>query len=124
MPGESVVAAVHRYTEGNPLFVGEVVRLLAAEGRLGRIDEPAGLQLAIPEGIREVIGRRVARLPGQCAKVIGLASMFGREFSLPLLERLCGVPAGELLDILDEASSPGWWPRFPARPGGCGSPTH
>ena len=41
-----------------------------------------------------VIGRRVARLPGQCAKVISLASMFGREFSLPLLERLCGVPAG------------------------------
>ncbi len=39
IPGEGVVAAVHRYTEGNPLFVGEVVRLLAAEGRLARIDD-------------------------------------------------------------------------------------
>jgi eukaryotic-like serine/threonine-protein kinase len=50
MPGEGVVAAVHRYTEGNPLFVGEVVRLLAAEGRLEPMDDPAGLRLAIPEG--------------------------------------------------------------------------
>ena len=56
--GDSVVAAVHRYTEGNPLFVGEVVRLLAAEGQLERIDVPAGLRLAIPEGVREVVGRR------------------------------------------------------------------
>src|SRR5262249_49166438 len=45
MPGEGVVAAVHRYTEGNPLFVGEVVRLLGAEGRPGRTREPARLPL-------------------------------------------------------------------------------
>ena len=117
MPGESVAAAVHRYTEGNPLFVGEVVRLLAAEGRLGRIDDPATLRLAIPEGIRGVIGRRVARLPGQCARVVSLASIFGREFSLPLLERLCGVPAGELLDVLDESLAARMVAEVPGAPG-------
>ena len=40
-PGGSAAelsATVHAETEGNPLFVGEIVRLLAAEGRLG---EPA-----------------------------------------------------------------------------------
>src|SRR5262249_46738691 len=51
VPREGVVAAVHRGTEGNPLFVGEVARLLAAEGRLERAADPAGLGLAIPEGI-------------------------------------------------------------------------
>ena len=117
MPGDSVVAAVHRYTDGNPLFVGEVVRLLAAEGRLGRIDDPAGLRLAIPEGIREVIGRRVARLPEQCAKVISLASIFGREFSLPVLERLGSVPAGELLDLLDESIAARLVAEVPGAPG-------
>jgi tetratricopeptide (TPR) repeat protein len=115
--GDSVVAAVHRYTEGNPLFVGEAVRLLAAEGRLERIDDPSGLRLAIPEGIREVIGRRVARLPEECGRILGLASVFGREFSLPPLERLSGVPAGELLDILHESIAARVVAEIPGAPG-------
>src|SRR6266542_2725740 len=114
---DSVAVAVHRYTEGNPLFVGEVVRLLAAEGRLERIDDPAGLRLAIPEGIREVIGRRVARLPEQCGRVLGLASMFGRDFSLHALEQLSGVSAGELLDILDDGIAAGMVAEVPGAPG-------
>jgi tetratricopeptide (TPR) repeat protein len=115
--GEGVVAAVHRYTEGNPLFVGEVVRLLAAEGRLDRIDDPAGLRLAIPAGIREVIGRRAAGLPEDCGKIVGLASIFGREFSLPPLERLSGVPARELLDILQESIAARVVAEIPGTPG-------
>jgi tetratricopeptide (TPR) repeat protein len=117
MPGEGVVAAVHRYTEGNPLFVGEVVRLLAAEGRLERTRDPAGLRLVIPEGIREVIGRRVARLPEECARMLGLASVFGRDFSLRPLEGLSGVPAGELLDILDDGIATGMVAAVPGAPG-------
>src|SRR5215470_19860167 len=117
MPGEGMVAAVHRYTEGNPLFVGEVVRLLAAEGRLERASDPAGLALAIPEGIRAVIGRRVARLPEPCARMLGLASVFGRDFSLRPLEGLSGVPAGELLDILDDGIATGMVAAVPGAPG-------
>jgi tetratricopeptide (TPR) repeat protein len=117
MPGEGVAAAVHRYTEGNPLFVGEVVRLLAGEGSLERMDDPVGLRLAVPEGIREVIARRVARLTEPCGRVLGLASVFGREFSLPLLERLCGAPGGELLDILEEGIAARLVAEIPAAPG-------
>jgi predicted ATPase len=117
IPREGVVAAMHRCTEGNPLFVGEAARLLAAEGRLERADDPAGLRLAIPAGIREVIGRRVARLPEQCRRVLGLASMFGREFSLPALGQLSGFSTGELLDILDESIATGMVAAVPGAPG-------
>ena len=58
-PPAELVAAIHRETDGNPLFVVEVVQLLAADGQIG---EP-GAELRIPPGVREVIGRRVARLP-------------------------------------------------------------
>jgi tetratricopeptide (TPR) repeat protein len=114
---ETVVAAVHRCTEGNPLFVGEVARLLATEGRLERAGDPAGLALAIPEGIRAVIGRRVARLPEPCGRVLGLAAVFGREFSLPPLEQLSGLSAGELLDILDDGIAAGLVAAVPGAPG-------
>jgi predicted ATPase len=117
MPREGVAAAVHRGTEGNPLFVGEVARLLAAEGRLERAGDPAGMGLAIPEGIREVIGRRVARLPERCGRVLGLASMFGRDFWLHALERLSGICAGELLDVLDDGIAAGLVAAVPGAPG-------
>ena len=117
IPREGVVAAVRHYTEGNPLFVGEVVRLLAAEGRLERAGDPAGLRLAIPEGIREVIGRRVARLPEQCGRVLCLASMFGRDFWLHALEQLSGVCAGELLDILEDGIAADMVAAVPGAPG-------
>jgi tetratricopeptide (TPR) repeat protein len=117
VPREGVVAAVHRCTEGNPLFVGEVARLLAAEGRLERAGDPAGLALAIPEGIRAVIGRRVARLPESCGRVLGLAAVFGREFSLPPLEQLSGLSAGELLDVLDVGIAARLVAAVPGAPG-------
>ena len=34
MPSRQLVAAIAAETEGNPLFVGEIVRLLATEGKL------------------------------------------------------------------------------------------
>ncbi|MEE8519033.1 MAG: AAA family ATPase, partial [Dehalococcoidia bacterium] len=59
---------VHRQTEGNPLFVQEVMRYLVEEGLLERQDgelqrvgdEP--LAGKIPEGLRDVIGKRMTRL--------------------------------------------------------------
>ena len=117
VPRESVAAAVHRCTEGNPLFVAEVARLLAAEGRLERAGDPARLALAIPEGIREVIGRRVVRLPEPCGRVLGLASVFGREFSLSPLERLSALSAGELLDVLDVGIAARLVAAVPGAPG-------
>src|SRR5205823_8505445 len=58
-PDETVVATIYEETEGNPLFVGEIIRLLSAEGSLARDAPP---RLAIPQSIRDVIARRLRRL--------------------------------------------------------------
>jgi tetratricopeptide (TPR) repeat protein len=116
-PSQTVAVAVYRETEGNPLFVNEVVRLFAAEGGLERIDDPATLHLAIPVGIREVIDRRVARLSEGSRTTLELASVFGREFSLEAVGRLYGRQADEALDLLEEATANGLVAEVAGHPG-------
>jgi DNA-binding SARP family transcriptional activator/tetratricopeptide (TPR) repeat protein len=94
-PAEELAARVQAETEGNPLFVGETVRLLAAERRL---DEP----LAMPPSVREVIGRRLRHLSEECNGLLTLASVLGREFDIDALARVAGLERGAILELLDE----------------------
>jgi DNA-binding CsgD family transcriptional regulator/tetratricopeptide (TPR) repeat protein len=100
-PPQDLVAALHRETEGNPLFVGEVVRHLASEGRLW--DQSDRRRWPIPEGVREVIGRRLDRLSAECRRLLTLASVLGRDFSLEALKRLAGSSAENVLESLQDA---------------------
>ena len=102
-PGASpadLAPAVHAETEGNPLFVGEILRLLSAERRL---DEQATAPLAIPQSVREVIGRRLRHLSYECNELLVLASVLGREFDLDALARISGLERDAILQLLDEA---------------------
>ena len=108
-----LVVAIHTETEGNPLFMAEVVRLLAGEG--GVADPDA--QLRIPAGVRAVIGRRVERLSEHCRDLLVSASVMGREFGLDALVQLSGLSTHELLDVLDEAMAERVLGEVPASPG-------
>jgi DNA-binding SARP family transcriptional activator len=100
-PTAALVEAVFSESEGNPLFVGEIVRLLEAEGRL---NEPS-LELAIPRSVKDVIRRRLRRLSDACNRMLVLASVLGREFDLDALARVSGLDHESLLELLDEALS-------------------
>ena len=101
---ESLVAAVYQMTEGNPFFIGEIVRWLTAQGRL---HEPAGdapvWNVILPQGVREAVGRRLSGLSQDCNEVLTLAAAIGREFSLAALAKLSGHERERLLELLDEA---------------------
>ncbi len=116
-PDERLVVALHRETEGNPLFVGELVRLLASEGHL---EEAAGAawEPSIPQSLREVIGHRLRHLSDDCKRLLSVASVLGRDFRLDTLERVSGRSGEELLDGLDEAFTAGVLAEVPACPGG------
>jgi DNA-binding CsgD family transcriptional regulator len=77
-------AYVLRQSGGNPLFVRELARLLATEGRLAG---PA-VDVPVPVGLRLVAMRRMARLPGACLDLLGVASVLGTEFGVALLESI------------------------------------
>jgi DNA-binding CsgD family transcriptional regulator/tetratricopeptide (TPR) repeat protein len=100
-PPQELVAALHHETDGNPLFVGEVVRHLASEDRLW--DQPDRRRWPIPEGIREVIGRRLDRLSAECRQLLALGSVLGRDFGVDVLKRLTDMSAESVLASLQDA---------------------
>ena len=100
VPSEDVVETIHDETEGNPLFIGEIVRLLESEGRLHSAD---GSKVAIPQTVRDVIARRLRHLSDESNRILNLASVLGREFSLDALTLMADVKEEELFEILDEA---------------------
>jgi hypothetical protein len=102
-PPEGLAAAVYAETGGNPLFVGETVRLLVTEGLFERPMAVTAWQLSVPQGIREVITRRLTRLSDATTRLLALAAVLGREFDLEALARLTGEQRDQLLELLDEA---------------------
>ena len=96
-------------TDGNPFFVGEVLRSLVESGRLlydpatGRWSVDRSAPLGLPESVRDVIGRRVERLGDEAREVLTLAAVIGRSFELELLARLTETTESELLDRLEAA---------------------
>src|SRR5207237_1850548 len=83
--GDELARVVWRETEGNAFFVGEVLRHLRESGALeerdGRWVLTAALDdLGIPEGVRDVVGRRLSRLSDEANRVLTCASVVGVEF--------------------------------------------
>ena len=106
-PGPRLAAALARETGGNPLFLGESVRLLAAEGRLDEVAALQALHLPVPRGIRDVITRRMRHLPDATVEVLVLAAALGPEFSADVLRRVEGLPPEATLERLGEAAMAG-----------------
>jgi DNA-binding SARP family transcriptional activator len=92
---EATTRLVTERTSGNPLFVNEMARLIAAEG--------AGAARAVPAGVRDVLRRRLARLPARAQTVLRNAAVIGREVDVDVLLAMTAEPAagnGED-DVLD-----------------------
>jgi DNA-binding SARP family transcriptional activator len=112
-----LATAIHRQTDGNPLFLGEIVRLLESEG-LVEVDGGVRWSAAlIPEGVREAIDHRLRRLPTDCRRLLRVASVVGREFSLAPLERAAERSSVEALDLLSEAIAAQVVTELPGTPG-------
>ena len=109
----ALVDAIHRETEGNPYFAEELVRHLVETGRLqetdGRwVNTGAGVdELGVPQGVRDVIGRRLRRLSADCGEMLTVAAVLGREFRVDVLERVSDLSGELLFERLEEAVDAG-----------------
>jgi class 3 adenylate cyclase/tetratricopeptide (TPR) repeat protein len=100
--------AIHAETQGNPFFVGEVLNHLSETGAVDRLERrwtrrlPIE-ELGIPEGVREVVGRRLSRLSESANRVLSLAAVAGEEFELAVLEAAGDFENETLVAALEEA---------------------
>jgi DNA-binding CsgD family transcriptional regulator len=106
-PPAWLATSLHTQTEGNPLFLREIVRFLEQQGLFNGdcTSQMAALPPAIriPEGVREVIGRRLNLLSASCNEVLALAAVIGRDFDDDVLLRAVRRDDQALADALDEA---------------------
>jgi tetratricopeptide (TPR) repeat protein len=90
---EELARTLHRETDGNPFFVGELFRHLTETG--------AG----IPASVRGVISSRVSRLGADVVRTLATAAVIGQDFPLDLLTKVVDEDADRILDILERAES-------------------
>ena len=102
-PSEAIVDKVFEKTNGNPLFVSELAHVLKAKERL-RSDVTTG-SLLKADSMSEAIIQLLATHPAIVTRVLEVASVFGRCFSLAPLAAALETTNAEVLSVLDVAHS-------------------
>jgi DNA-binding winged helix-turn-helix (wHTH) protein/tetratricopeptide (TPR) repeat protein len=106
-----VLRAIEARTEGNPLFVHELVRSLEASGGAVGVEHVRAL---IPAAVQGALTERVAQASERCRELLELAAVLGREFSLWSMRR---TALRDVEGALEEALARGILCEHRDRPG-------
>ena len=111
--------ALYVETEGSPLFLQELVRHLVDSGVTPDQAGPGELaRVGLPEGVRGLISRRLARVTPDCLEWLRVASVIGPEFEGELLEAVLEFDDDRYESALEEALAAGLVTESAVTPGG------
>ncbi|MEO8525327.1 MAG: AAA family ATPase [Caldimonas sp.] len=96
-----IAPRLRRQVGGNPAFLLESVKLMAALGKLA----DAETVLPVPPGIEAVVERRLALLSPMARHIAELAAIAGESYSVGLAARALARPLAELGEPLRELES-------------------
>ncbi|MEU8799058.1 BTAD domain-containing putative transcriptional regulator [Spirillospora sp. NPDC048819] len=96
-----LVEALLDRTGGNPFYLGEVLRLRGSEG-------------TVPSGARDVIERRVARLPEETRALLRAAAVAGRDVAIDVLETVTDMTPEQVMTAMEPAIATGLLVEPPA----------
>ncbi|MGD9999196.1 MAG: BTAD domain-containing putative transcriptional regulator [Ilumatobacteraceae bacterium] len=106
-PQDGITAALHRRTRGNPFFLCETAKLLASEAGDSAVLSTASIADLVPDTVREVVERRVLRLPDDTQSILRLAAIAGSGIELAVLQHATGLDADEATTLLEPAVQAG-----------------
>ena len=96
-----------RRTEGNPLFLGELLITAEDEGILGRAGDHWELgdldAIPVPPLLQQVIEGRLRRLGEKARELLAIAAVIGQDVPLSLWLAVSGSDEDDLLDAIDAA---------------------
>jgi len=97
-------------TNGNPFFVGQVLRHLTEQGRLVHRDDRWFLEgeledLGLPRAVQTLVQHRVGRLSDAAIETLHTAAAIGRQFDLDLLVTVVDRSEDEVLDAVEAATA-------------------
>jgi ABC-type oligopeptide transport system substrate-binding subunit/DNA-binding SARP family transcriptional activator len=100
---------LHAETEGNPLFLMEILKALFEAQRIrleggvwrGDFSQISAVDLPLPAGVSETIRARTRWLDDEVLEALRTAAVLGREFDLELLDAVWGRGEEATLEALD-----------------------
>lgn len=103
--------ALEQTTQGNPLFLNELVRKLVMDGKISL----SGQQWVIspleegylPRSLEEIVRQKIAALDEESRRVLDQASVFGGQVSLSMLTGSSDKSEATILEFVDKAVSQG-----------------
>src|SRR5260221_8342156 len=99
-PNLDLVSRVHQVTEGNPLFISEVLCLMAtSEAQLSAFLE----RREVPNRIFEAIQSRFDGVSVRGRDLLSIAAVIGREFDIPVLQRVSDMSQTDVTSALEAA---------------------
>jgi DNA-binding SARP family transcriptional activator len=108
VPPAPLIRALHAQTEGNPLFISQIVRELRRAGVDLSTAGPRELQgLGLPEDVRRVISYRLGGLGDQTEEWLRVAAVIGRDFDASLVEGVSPLDEDQSIAALEEALAAG-----------------
>ncbi|MEP6892475.1 MAG: AAA family ATPase [Gaiellaceae bacterium] len=118
-PGPELTSAIEDLTGGNAFLITELWRELVdtgavvVRGGVVTLSKPLAA-LGTPEGVREVVSQRLARLTPATNELLDLAAVVGPEFELALVRLAAALPEETLLEAVDEGLRNGILIEVPA----------
>ena len=108
---EKIAAAIHQETQGNPFLIRQLMESLVEEDTIRRENDKWSIETAcieksaIPQGVRNEIKKRLARLKPESVELLTSASIWGLEFEFDLLMELTGFNSTIISTCLHEILS-------------------
>jgi diguanylate cyclase (GGDEF)-like protein len=110
-PPKEFCKELYEITQGNPLFLSEILRKLLVDGRIAlsgqqwSVEPPAKGYL--PRSLDEIVRQKISSLDEESRLLLDQASVLGDGISLSALTGSTDMSEGRVLDFLDKAVSQG-----------------
>jgi diguanylate cyclase (GGDEF)-like protein len=126
--GRDLLAYLYRQTEGNALFITQLVRCMVEEGNLrhqaDKWEWTQVSELRLPVGLDAIIQRRLDRFAPPTRSALSTAAVTGRQFEVDVVIKAENRPAADVKASLHEAVQAGFLQPYHERGGSTQAFSH